>query len=223
MENQNELNQEKNSVKPEKQETWFDVIKFVVILLAIIIPIRMFVIEPYMVRGDSMYPNFLNNDYLLTEKWSTWGEMNYDRGDIVIFKSPASDGKTLIKRIIGLPGETIKIEKGITFIAKNLDENGEPNYEKITENFINQEENNLTNIDQIREYSLNFGPITLESDEFFVMGDNRLASYDSRFWGPLPKENVIGRPILRIFHFNKIGFWPETFSNYKNLNDKQTE
>jgi len=213
MENQSDQVKTKD-VQIKKEETWSDVFRFVALTLLIIIPIRMFIIEPYMVRGESMLPNFENNDYLLTEKLSVWKNIpNYNRGDILIFKSPVEQKRTLIKRIIGLPGETIKIIDGVTMIAKNNDAQGEPIFENLNEPYINSVDDGSFDINliQLKQSSFNIEPITLKADEFFVMGDNRLASYDSRFWGPLPAENIIGRPIIRLFQFDKIGIWPARF------------
>ncbi len=199
------------SEKPEnfeKKESWFDVIRFIIITLAIVIPLRMFVIEPYMVRGDSMLPNFENNDYLLAEKWSSWKKIpDYKRGDIVIFKSPAENKRILIKRIIALPGETIKIENGKVSILKEKNNGEETNFIVLNEGYLN---NSVINENPNSQFlPVNFKALVLKTDEFFVLGDNRGASYDSRFWGPLPAENIIGRPIMRLYRFNQIGVWPE--------------
>ncbi|MCK9578022.1 signal peptidase I [bacterium] len=158
----------------------FDLAKIILIALLIVIPIRFFVFQPFMVSGASMEPNFHSTDYLIIDELSyRFGEPQ--RGDVIVFKYPKNPDFKYIKRIIGFPTETVEIKDGKIYIMKDsktiiLDENYLPQ-ESITE--------------WIR--GSNYGPITLKDDEYFVLGDNRNYSADSRTWGVLPKENIIGK------------------------------
>lgn len=181
-----------------KKESWsfMEFIKFALIASIIVIPIRFFIAEPFLVRGESMDPTFKNNDYLIVEKIGARFE-KIKRGDVVVFSSPVEKGRDLIKRIIGLPGEKIKILDSTVLITKTDN----------TELILNEP--------YIAFQSINLKTETvLKDNEYFVAGDNRPNSYDSRAWGPLPKENIIGRPIIRLYNFKSIGLWPgaHTFS-----------
>jgi signal peptidase I len=184
--------QNKKEINSEKEKlTLSEIIKFTIITLILVIPLRMFVAEPYLVRLTSMYPTFKDSDYLIVEKIS---KKNIKRGDVIIFKSPV-DNRNLIKRVIGLPGEKITLNKGVFEIEK---ENGEKQI-LIEKYVVYQDLEKQTNI-------------KLTGNQYFVSGDNRAGSYDSRDWGALPKENIIGKPFLRFFHFNAIGVWPGKIS-----------
>ena len=163
---------------------------FAIIAFGIVLPFRMFVAEPYIVYGASMDPTFKTGDYLIVDKLSfELGEPQ--RNSVVVFKFPNDTSKNFIKRIIGLPGDTI-IMKGNEVKIINKDN---------PEGFI---------IDQ--SYVVHTSPgdfeQTLGPDEYFAMGDNRAESYDSRGWGVLPRKDMLGRPILRLFPISKIGIMP---------------
>jgi len=162
----------------------FEVAKIVIIALAIVIPIRYFLFQPFIVRGQSMEPNFSDGNYLIID------ELSYrfrppQRGEIIVFRSPTDISSRYIKRIIGLPGETVQVRDGEVAVYNN----GEP---------IMLDEDYLPgDIETSGDFQ-----VFLEADKFFVMGDNRPASYDSRRFGPLPKENIIGRVYLRAWPFD---------------------
>jgi len=184
---------------PKQNSGWsfMEFIKFAVIAAIIVLPIRFFIAEPFLVRGESMNPTFKNNDYLIVEKIGYRFEKPL-RGEIVIFSSPSEQGRDLIKRIIGLPGETVEIDGT-----------------KVT--IVQTDGTRLTLEEPYIDYN-SISPKTgtvLKDGEYFVMGDNRPNSYDSRGWGVLPFKNIIGRPLIRFFHFDKIGIWPgaHTFEN----------
>jgi len=131
-----------------------------------------------------MEPNFHGGDYLIVD------EISYqfrapERGEVVVFKYPNDPSQRYIKRIIGLPGETIKIESGKVFIYQD----GEPLF--------------LDEIDYLSHVIYTSGDVqtTLNKDEYFVLGDNRPLSADSRRWGSLPEEDIIGRVFLRAWPF----------------------
>lgn len=188
---------EENSETPidnnQKEKPWSlkEFMKFAVIAAAIVLPIRFFIAEPYLVKQTSMIPTFQNNDYLIVEKLS-YRFNAPERGDIVIFNSPVQKGKNLIKRIIGLPGEIV-IANGekTTIISK---ENAEE--ETLNEPYVKYES------------PLIQASYELKDGEYFVMGDNRAGSYDSRSWGPIKRKDIIGRPFMRLYNFSSIGLWP---------------
>jgi len=158
----------------------FDLGKIVLIALLIVIPIRLFVFQPFMVSGASMEPNYHSTDYLIIDEFS-YRFNGPQRNDVIVFKYPKNPDYKYIKRIIGFPGETVEIRDAKIYITKDsktivLDENYLPQ-ESITA--------------WIR--GANYGPITLKDGEYFVLGDNRNYSADSRTWGILPKENIIGK------------------------------
>jgi len=163
-----------------------ETLKMAVLAFLIVLPIRFFLFQPFIVSGSSMFPNFESGDYLLIDEIS-YRFRKPERGEVIVFRAPPDPSARYIKRIIGLPGETIVIKDGKVSISN------------ITEHFILDEPylGNLEIGDEI-EMSLN-------NEEYFVMGDNRLFSSDSRTWGPLSKRNIIGRAIFRAFPLSRIG------------------
>ncbi len=167
-----------------------DLFTLALLIVVVVIPIRLFVISPFIVDGESMHPTFENLDYLIID------ELVYDfkapaRGDVVVFRYPNDPSLFYIKRIIGLPGETVSINQGIVTITtvdgKNI---------TLNEPYI---------VNEDATYTKN---VTLGSGEYFVMGDNRPNSSDSRVWGPLPRNDIIGRVDLRLLPIKEIGFFP---------------
>jgi len=158
----------------------WEVVKIVVLASLIVIPIRLFIFQPFFVKGQSMEPNFENGDYLIVDELS-YRFNEPQRGEVIVFKYPNDISQRYIKRIIGLPGETIEIKEG-----------------KI-EVFNKEGEKVLKETNYLSQDILTVGDtnITLKGDEYFVLGDNRLASADSRRWGPLPKKDIIGKVIFR--------------------------
>ncbi len=180
------------TLPPKKANFWKDTAIFAIIALAIILPIRFFVAQPFIVDGSSMDPTFASNQYLIVDEL-TYRFEPIERGDVIIFKYPNDTSKYFIKRVIGLPGETVQIE-GSKVIITNKDH---PLGFTLTEKYVaptNITSNKLT--------------ITLSNSQYFTMGDNRAASFDSRSWGPLDKKYIIGRPFMRLFPFNQISFLP---------------
>ncbi len=188
-----ENNVDKN---PLKKEGFWDLVKFAFIALLIVIPIRTFVAQPFIVSGSSMVPTFHNAEYLIVDELSyRLGEPK--RGDVVVFKWPKDTSKYFIKRVIGLPGETVKID-GSSIIIKNKEH---------PEGFILSEP-------YVENKSQNEKEIILPEGEYFVMGDNRSGSSDSRSWGNVPRKLFVGRAFLRLFPVNKIGVLPGEDHNY---------
>jgi len=162
----------------------WEIAKIVIIALLIVVPIRYFIFQPFFVRGQSMEPNFENGDYLIVDEIS-YRFKDPQRGEAVVFKYPGNLSQRYIKRIIGLPGETIEIEDGKVII---FSEEGSQILDESDYLFPS-----VSTPGDIR--------ITLAGDEYFVLGDNRVSSSDSRRWGPLPREDIVGRVFFRAWPF----------------------
>lgn len=155
--------------------------------LALIVLFRMYVIEPHSVSGSSMDETFHTSDYVLVDKIS-YAFSNPQRGDVIVFNPPVKDRNEdrFIKRIIGVPGDQVIVQKnGDTYV----------NGKKQAEPFVTHQSDRTASS-------------TLGENEFFVMGDNRAVSYDSRSWGVLKKEDIQGRVFMRLFPFNQIDLLP---------------
>ncbi len=160
------------------------------LIIVVVIPIRAFIVSPFIVDGESMHPTFENLDYLIVD------EILYrfsapKRGDVIVFRYPGDPSIFFIKRIIALPGETVFIKSGVVSV---LTADGQRL--ALTEPYI---------VNEDATYTKN---VVLNPEEYFVMGDNRPNSSDSRVWGPLPKKDIIGRVDLRLLPIAKSGFFP---------------
>jgi signal peptidase I len=162
-----------------------ETIKIVVISLLIVIPIRYFVVQPFFVKGQSMEPNFDDGQYLIIDEISYRLE-SPARGEVVIFRYPNNPSEYYIKRIIGLPGETVEIIGGGIIVYNKENQNG----------FVLKEPYLLDG-----EKTNGAMKVELGVGEYFVLGDNRAASSDSRRWGPLEENLIIGRVWLRAWPF----------------------
>ncbi len=165
-------------------------IKIVIISLLIILPIRYFIIQPFYVKGASMEPTFHDHEYLIIDEIS-YRFNDPKRGEVIVFRYPDNPQEYFIKRVIGLPGEKVEIINGDIFIY-NRDN---PEGFKLDEG--------LYLADNIKTYNTNEEPVELESGEYFVLGDNRYASKDSRTFGVLNKSFITGRVFLRGWPFNR--------------------
>ncbi len=175
----------------EKQDHFFtELLKFALVAAAIVIPVRLYVAQPFIVSGASMDPTFATGQYLIVDELSYHFEAP-KRGEVIIFHYPKDPKQFFIKRIIGLPGETVKIENGEVEI---VDANGKTT--TLTETYIKNQGNGSNMIK------------TLGPGEYFVMGDNRPESSDSRSWGVLPEKNIVGRAFLRLLPVQTIGVLP---------------
>jgi signal peptidase I len=173
------------------KESVFDFLKFAVIAVLVVIPIRLFIAQPFVVSGASMVPAFESGHYLIIDEVS----YRFDdpkRGDVVIFRFPAQPSKFLIKRVAALPGETIEI-KGENITIRN---NERPDGFLWHQGEVSERRKTG---DQ---------KVTLGEGEYFVLGDNRDASADSRLWGPLNRKFIVGRPLVRLFPLDEIGMFP---------------
>lgn len=176
-----------------RQEAW-ETVRFLLIAFAIVIPLRIFVAQPFIVSGASMDPTFHNGQYVIVDELS-YNIGNPVRGDVVIFKYPKNPSQYFIKRVIGLPGETVIIDNQGHVSIK--DANGNLSL-TLKEPYV------LYPKDETAERSLKNG-------EYFVMGDNRAGSFDSRAWGPVPRKMIVGRAFLRLFPITTIGILPGEF------------
>ncbi|PIT96710.1 signal peptidase I [Candidatus Campbellbacteria bacterium CG10_big_fil_rev_8_21_14_0_10_35_52] len=177
-------------MEPKKENLLKEVLKFSLVAILIVAPIRIYIAQPFIVSGSSMEPTFQTKQYLIVDQISYRFEKP-KRGEVVIFKYPNNRSIFFIKRIIGLPGETIEMIDGKVFIKNNA----------LPEGFIVKEP-------YINEKTDDLFTIVLGSDEYFVMGDNRMHSSDSRVWGPLDEKFIVGKAFLRLFPLNKIGIKP---------------
>ena len=187
------MEQEKTKEKSTKQSFW-ELVRFALIAIAIVIPIRIFIAQPFIVSGSSMDPTFENGQYLIVDEIS-YRLNNPQRDDVVVFRYPNDTTKFFIKRIIGLPNETVDI-KGTTVTITNKEH---PEGFTLDQSFIKNTADSNTHFE-------------LKNDEYFVLGDNRPASSDSRYWGAVPKKLLIGKVFLRLLPINKMGILP---GNYK--------
>ncbi len=167
---------------PKKNNFWKELIKLLLIAFLVVVPFRKFVAQPFIVDGASMDPTFHNGQYLIVDEL-TYHFKAPERGSVLIFRYPKDPSKYFIKRIIGLPGETVSLNQGEVTIINSE----HPEGFKLLEPYVKFEK-------------IDTKTYTLGTGEYFVMGDNRYGSSDSRVWGAVPKENIIGRPIIR--------FWP---------------
>ena len=152
------------------------------IALAIVVPIRYFLFQPVFVSGASMEPNFASGDYILVNEIS-FRLRDPERGEVIIFKNPQDESHYFIKRIIGLPGETIEI-KDKKIKIYNIES---PGGKIIQEDYIDTDNETDGNL-----------KVLLEEKEYFVLGDNRGHSSDSRKWGSVPRDNIIGKAWISI-------------------------
>ena len=164
-----------------KENFWRELVKLVLISLVIVIPFRIYIAQPFIVDGASMDPTFETGNYLIVDELSYKFE-NPQRGSVLIFKYPRDPRKSFIKRVIGLPGETVSLREGkITIVNAE-----HPEGIKLDEPYVK-----LTKEDTV-DYIVG-------ENEYFVMGDNRYGSADSRVWGMVPAANIVGRPILQFY------------------------
>ena len=179
-------------IKTRAQSFW-ELVRFAIIALIIVIPIRIFVAEPFVVSGLSMFPTFNNGDYLIVDKIS-YELGTPQRDDVVVFRYPNDTTKFFIKRIIGLPNETVDIN-GNTVTITNATH---PQGFQLDQPFVQNPADNDTHF-------------VLGSNEYFVMGDNRSASSDSRYWGAVKKSLLVGKAFLRLLPINKIDILPGSY------------
>lgn len=162
-----------------------DLAKVIVVAVIAMLLFRYFVAEPFIVSGSSMVPTYENRQYLVINKIGyRFGEP--ERGDVIVFKFPQNTKEYFIKRIIGLPNEKVKIENGRVVIFNKENPNGKI----LDEPYL---------VDQNGTFGESNTVVSLGSTEYYVLGDNRDQSSDSRRWGVLPKEDIVGKVLVRVF------------------------
>jgi signal peptidase I len=154
----------------------WDFLKVILIALVIIVPVRYFIFQPFIVQGSSMEPNFKNGQYLIIDELS-YRFHNPARGDVLVLRYPRDPKQYFIKRVIGLPGEKVQIDNGHVVVYNN----DHPQGFTLNESYLSGQ--SLT-FAQGSSYVGNKKTLTLAPNEYFMMGDNRLYSSDSRDWGP---------------------------------------
>lgn len=185
------------TVEKVKKGGFREFIKFSLVVVVIVVFVRTFIAQPFIVSGTSMVPTFQNSNYLIIDELSYRFE-EPKRGDVIIFHPPKDPSVYYIKRIIGIPGDTVSISNGVVTITNSENPTGL----KLSEPYITKDNpKDSTNI-------------VVTDGQYFVMGDNRPASYDSRGWGLLPKKNISGRAIFRLFPLDKLSVFPGEHNNY---------
>lgn len=178
-----------------------EMVKVITLAIVIIIPIRLFLFQPFFVQGASMDPNFHDGQYLIINEFGYKhtnlpgiGEVKsfrtLERQEPVVFRYPKNPEQFYIKRVIGLPGESVAIKNGVVYIFNEAHPNG-----YILDESLYLDRNIKTS---------DLPKVTLTEDEYFVMGDNRAFSYDSRSFGPIHKKDLIGRVLFRAWPLNTV-------------------
>lgn len=191
------MTEEEKPKSPANHDLWrftAELVKTAIIIGVLAYLIRFFVLQPFIVEGSSMAPRFHTNDYLLVDKFS-YRFHEPQRGDIIVFKYPNDLSLNYIKRIIGLPGETVKIKDGTVYII-NTDH---PDGVSLDEHVYLGD-----GIKTTLESGAADGEFPVAAAEYFVLGDNRPASSDSRVWGLLPKSDIIGRALVQAYPLNQL-------------------
>jgi signal peptidase I len=165
-----------------------EVLEVAVIAVAAVFIVRSFLVQPFLVSGTSMVPTFSNGDYVLTDEL-TYRIRPPERGEVMVFHDVSDYSTYLIKRVIGLPGERVVIKNNTITIYNKQNPNGFV----LDESYLPS--GTPTSGDE---------DITLSSSSYFMMGDNRTVSYDSRSWGPLPANDIVGLVRFRLWPFNAI-------------------
>lgn len=170
-------------------------VRDIVFALALAILFGVFVIQPVAVEGTSMLPQLHDGERLLVNKLiyykspylQSFGFPKLERGDVVVFWFPNDPDKSFVKRIIGMPGETVEIRNGVIFVDGK----------QLNEPYIDPERN---------QSHQNMNPKKVEPHYYFVVGDNRDNSYDSRSWGLVPEKYIYGKAVFRYYPFSDFGF-----------------
>lgn len=168
---------------------FLDILEVVVFAIAFFLFLYLLVFQPHKIKGSSMDPNFKDGEYLLTDK-VTYRFNEPKRGDVIVFKAPGLEGEEFIKRIIGLPGEEISISQSNIYIDGKVLNEKYIGPDKFTGSgaFLTENEN-----------------VLVPEGNYFVVGDNRPHSSDSRSWGFVPKEDISGKAWFVYWPINMLG------------------
>lgn len=225
-------------LEENKKDGWGETIKTIIYAVLIAVVIRSFLFEPFRIPSGSMYPTLEVGDYLFVSKY-TYGYSRYSfpagiipfkgriwddmpkRGDIVVFKFPVDNKTDFIKRVIGLPGDTIEVKRGRLYINNQMVEREEvgdytvdefvirpENYTEYTETLPEGFKHNILEVSDYEPQVDNTTKVTVPEGHIFVMGDNRDRSDDSRVSvGFVPVENLVGKARFLFFSHNDKGAW----------------
>lgn len=186
-----QANQQKSNIF--KNELW-ELIKTLIVLCTIYFVIKSYIAQPFLVKGRSMEQTFSDGDYLIVDQL-TYNFTDPKRFEVVVFHTefiPGSNrGEYYIKRVIGVPGDRVVISDGKVIL-----------YEKNSDTPTTLDEKYI--LDGLKTLAQEPIDVTLKDNQYFVLGDNRGNSSDSRFWGPVDKSYIVGKPLIRLFPFNSI-------------------
>jgi len=174
----------------------YEFVEAFVISASVFVVVYLFLMQPHQVKGSSMFPTFKDSEYLLTDK-ITYKRSEPKFGDVIVFKAPTNENFDFIKRVIALPGQTVMIKDGKVFIDGK----------QLKENYLSNSV--ITNAGQ---FLLEGESYTVQTGEVMAFGDNREHSSDSRDWGPVPDQNIVGRVFFRYYPFNTVGVVTNTAS-----------
>jgi len=166
-----------------------EIAQIIIISLIIVFLVRSYIIQPFLVKGASMEPNFQDGNYLVIDE-VTYRLRQPERGEVVVFRYPRDPKQYFIKRIVGLPNERVEIKNRKIAIYNSKSPNGMD----LDESYLPSEDTTKGSV------TTQLGP-----NEYFVLGDNRPFSSDSRYWGSLPKDLIVGRVWIRAWPLNEIG------------------
>lgn len=178
---------------PKTKDSPWDLLVFALFAIAIVLPIRIFIAQPFVVSGASMSPTFHDTDYLIIDEIS-YAIKDPARYEVIVFKYPNDKKKYYIKRIIGLPNETVDVKAGIVTITNKENPTGFT----LPQPYVKNESNDSSHFQ-------------LKDKEYFVMGDNRSGSSDSRSWGALPEDLIVGRVFSRLLPVKSLDLFPGYF------------
>ncbi len=193
--------EEESSFWREAAEFTVEIVKVIVISLAIIIPIRYFLIQPFYVKGASMEPNFYDREYLVIDELS-YRFSEPQRGDIIVFRYPRDPSQYFIKRIIGLPGEKIELKEGKVYVSNREHPEGVAINEQL---YLNP---------SVETRSFGNNVFVLGNNQYFVLGDNRNSSRDSRDFGPVDRSFIVGRVWFRGWPFDRLAVFSSPIYNF---------
>jgi signal peptidase I len=187
--NQSPFKPEPSGSTRERSTIW-ETVRLIIIAILIVVPVRMFIAQPFVVHGESMDPTFDQGQYLIVDEIS-YHLGSPKRGDVAILRYPQNPGTFFIKRVVGLPGETIKIEgRNVTIYNDEF-----PEGFLLDEPYIEYQSNNRLEK-------------KIPEGNYFVMGDNRAKSSDSRVWGTVPEKYMVGRALIRLLPFESASILP---------------
>lgn len=184
----------------EEDEAPSSLLLWIISIIILVKLVQAFLIQPFIVDGASMLPTYHNQEFLLVDKLSY--RIGFpSRGDVMIFKlyeniNNPYEGKHLIKRVIGLPTERVVVRRGVTTIYNKKNPNGFV----LDESFVSYKDVQKD------------ADVTLDAHHYFMMGDNRAQSYDSRDWGPLDEANIKGQVLFRVYPFSQLSYEPGRYS-----------